>query len=413
MRDLFASLTPRGRTFLAAGLTVVLCSFAVGQSSLMRIGLLLTVVPVVAMLFMNRARYHLTLVRELVPPVVTAGDQVEVRLGLSNAGRAPTGYLMLEDSLPFALGSRPRFVLESTARPWQRQVSYRVRSDVRGQFEVGPMSLRTGDPFGLVEIGRTFRTTSTLTVTPRWVPLPSVPLTARSSGSGDHRLRAFSHGNAEDVTVREYRQGDDLRRVHWRTSARVGDLMVRSEEHPWQSRALVLVDNRVTSHRGTGAGSSFETALSVAASVVKHLTDRGWTVRLAATQGVTLVSTDHGVGRTDPAPLMEAMALMHTSPGAPLDPKALTHWESGVLTVAVLGSTSADDHTYLRRLAQRSAPALAMVLDVDQWAGSGTGSGSDVSAVVANGWRAVEIGRTTALPSAWQWVARTARAGGA
>ena len=108
------------------------------------------------------------------------------------------------------------------------------------------MSVRVSDPFGLVELGRSFRSTATLTVTPRTVPLPPIPLGGAWTGSGDNRPRAFAIGSAEDVTVREYRRGDDLRRVHWRSSARVGELMVRREEQPWQSRATLFVDNRLS-----------------------------------------------------------------------------------------------------------------------------------------------------------------------
>ena len=76
-------------------------------------------------------------------------------------------------------------------------------------------------------------------------PLPTIPLTGAWTGSGDNRPRAFATGSAEDVTVREYRRGDDLRRVHWRSSARTGELMVRREEQPWQSRATLFLDNRL------------------------------------------------------------------------------------------------------------------------------------------------------------------------
>ena len=122
-------------------------------------------------------------------------------------------------------------------------------------------------------------------VTPRVVPLPPVPLSGVWTGSGDNRPRAFASGSAEDVTVREYRRGDDLRRVHWRSSAHAGELMVRREEQPWQSRATLFVDNRKIAHRGTGAASSLEHAVSIAASVAVHLVQRGFSVRLVTAAG--------------------------------------------------------------------------------------------------------------------------------
>ena len=63
----------------------------------------------------------------------------------------------------------------------------------------------------------------------------------------------------DDVIPRAYRDGDELRRVHWRSTARYGELMVRREEQRWRNRATVLLDSRSISHMGTGAGSSFET----------------------------------------------------------------------------------------------------------------------------------------------------------
>ena len=206
--------------------------------------MLLLALPLLTVAVVGRNRYRLALVRTVTPQLVAAGQPARVTLTLANEGRAPNGVLLLEDQVPYVLGTRPRFVLEGIGQGWRHSVSYQVRSDVRGRFEIGPMSVRVSDPFGLVELGRTFRTTVPLTVTPRTVPLPQIPLGGAWTGSGDNRPRAFATGSAEDVTVREYRQGDDLRRVHWRSSAKLGELMVRREEQPWQSRATLFLDNR-------------------------------------------------------------------------------------------------------------------------------------------------------------------------
>ncbi len=156
-----------------------------------------------------------------------------------------------------------------------------MRSDVRGQFDVGPMRVRLSDPFGLVDAGPHVREHLLARGdAPRWCALPAVPLSGAWTGAGDNRPRAFASGSAEDVTVREYRRGDDLRRVHWRSSAHAGELMVRREEQPWQSRATLFLDNRRSAHRGQGAASSLEHAVSLAASIAVHLVQRGFMVRL-------------------------------------------------------------------------------------------------------------------------------------
>ena len=285
MREGLAGLTARGRAFVAAGATAVVCAILLGQDALTRVGVLLVALPLLTAYLIGRSRYRLALVRTVSPQLVTAGQPAQVQLEITNEGRTPTGVLLLEDHVPYVLGTRPRFVVEGIGHGWHRSVTYQVRSDLRGRFEIGPMTVRVADPFGLVELGRAFQTTVPLTVTPRTVVLPTIPLTGAWTGSGDNRPRAFATGSAEDVTVREYRRGDDLRRVHWRSSARTGELMVRREEQPWQSRATLFLDNRRLAHRGRGAASSLEHAVSAAASVAVHLARRGFVVRLVTADG--------------------------------------------------------------------------------------------------------------------------------
>jgi len=271
MREALAALTTRGRAFIAAGVTAVVCAMLLDQRDLLRVGVLLALLPLVTAFFLGRSRYRLGLVRSVSPSQVPVGQHARVKLDLSNDGRMPTGLLLLEDHLPYVLGTRPRFVVDRMGPKWKRTIEYGVRSDLRGRFTIGPMTVRLSDPFGLVEMNRAFQSTAGFVVTPRVLTLPAIPLSGAWTGSGDNRPRAFATGSAEDVTVREYRRGDDLRRVHWRSSARVGELMVRREEQPWQSRATLFLDNRRFSHRGSGAASSLEHAVSAAASIAIHL----------------------------------------------------------------------------------------------------------------------------------------------
>ncbi len=305
MRDAMRALTVRGRAFLAAGVTAFVCALFLGYDELVRVGALLILLPVATAFFLGRSRYRLGLVRSINPAQVSAGQQARVQLDLTNDGRMPTGLLLLEDQLPYVLGTRPRFVVDRMGPRWKRSVGYLVRSDVRGRFDVGPMKVRLSDPFGLIELDRTFQSRSTLVVTPRVHTLPAIPLSGAWTGSGDNRPRAFASGSAEDVTVREYRRGDDLRRVHWRSSAHAGELMVRREEQPWQSRATLFLDNRTFAHRGTGAASSLEHAVSIAASVAVHLAQRGFRVRLVTAggeeSGVRLARARGHVRRDRPA----------------------------------------------------------------------------------------------------------------
>jgi uncharacterized protein (DUF58 family) len=407
MREALAGLTVRGRAFLAAGVTAVVCALVLGQPALSQVGVLVLALPLVSAYFIGRSRYRLALVRSVTPQLVTAGQPAVVRLTLTNEGRTPSGVLLLEDHLPYVLGTRPRFVLERISQGWRRELDYQIRSDVRGRFEIGPVTVRVKDPFGLVELGRAFKTTAPLTVTPRTVPLGPIPLGGAWTGSGDNRPRAFAVGSAEDVAVREYRRGDDLRRVHWRSSARLGELMVRREEQPWESRATLFLDNRLVSHRGQGIASSLEAAVSAAASIAAHLSQRGISVRLVTAAGENTVNDWHSRDADlNTGPLLEALAVVHADKQPALNTAWLTEGSHDGLLVAVLGSVGAHDLPVLRRMHAHSAAALAVTVDVDAWTDAATAPAETATMLSQQGWRAVRFGPNDQLPPVWEELGR-------
>jgi uncharacterized protein (DUF58 family) len=408
MREALAAMTTRGRAFVAAGITALACAVVLGQDDLLRVGVLLACLPLVTAFTVGRSRYRLGLVRSVSPTQVTAGKEARVHLELTNDGRLPTGLLLLEDKVPFVLGNRPRFVVDRMATGRRRTVSYAVRSDVRGKYTVGPLAVRVSDPFGLVELNRTFSSTTSLVVVPRVFPLPPIPLSGAWTGSGDNRPRAFATGSAEDVTVREYRQGDDLRRVHWRSSARVGDLMVRREEQPWQSRATLFLDNRVLAHRGRGVASSFEHAVTAAASIAVHLVQRGFTVRLVTASGEEPGGAWHerGGAAGETAPLLESLAVVTHADRPDLDTRWLQDPGHSGLLVAVVGAVADHDRAAFTRMRHTAATAMAVALDVEAWAGVRTGGeGHDPIGVIrlrAQGWQTVAAAPDMPLSAVWQ-----------
>jgi uncharacterized protein (DUF58 family) len=280
MGEAFRGLTTRGRSFLAAGLAATLSALVLGEKDLLRVSILLLALPLLAAWHVGRARYKLACQRSLDPYRVQAGGTARVLLRLQNVSRLPTGTLLLEDKLPYALGSRPRLVLDRLGSQQASSVAYTVRAELRGRYEVGPLTLRMTDPFGLCEMTRSFPSADRLTVIPQVTPLPQVRLAGEYVGTGDSRARSVAVHGEDDAATREYRQGDDLRRVHWRSTARVGELMVRREEQPWESRATVVLDTRAFAHRGEGPTASFEWAVSAAASIAVHLRHTGYRLRL-------------------------------------------------------------------------------------------------------------------------------------
>ncbi len=409
LRIAFRSLTSRGRAFLSAGATALVCAVLVGLDDLGRIGVLLLALPLLSVVLVTRSRHRLGLVRTVEPGRIAAGQAARVTLALSNEGRSPTGLLLLEEQVPYTLGERPRFVIDRMGAGWHRRISYELRPELRGRYPVGPLTVRLHDPFGLVQVDRTFTSSTHLVVTPRVVDLPAITLSGVWTGSGDNRPRDFAGGSAEDVTVREYRRGDDLRRVHWRASAHAGELMVRREEQPWQSRATIFLDNRVLVHRGTGPRSSLEYAVSLAASTARHLVQRGFRVRLVTADGVLGGQNwhEHGAVSTEFGPLLDALAVL-----GPADRVACeTTWLNDAHQVGVLiglwGEVTEADRPLLRQMHRAARRALGVSLEVERWEGRAGGSGEQVLA--SEGWRAVVAGPADPMPQVWQHLGRAAR----
>jgi len=183
MRSLLAAFTTRGTSFLAAGAAASLAGLFLGERDLVSVGIFLLVLPLFSALAAGRARYRLSCVRSISPPRVAAGQSALVRVHLENVSRLPTGLLLAEDTVPYALGTRPRYVLNGIERGGSRELSYPLRSDLRGKFVVGPLEIRIADAFGLVELGRSFSSRTTFVVTPKVVPLPRAVSCAGCTGA--------------------------------------------------------------------------------------------------------------------------------------------------------------------------------------------------------------------------------------
>ncbi|MFF8968074.1 DUF58 domain-containing protein [Streptomyces sp. NPDC014995] len=416
-RTALAGLTTRGRSFLAAGIAAAICAYVLGQPDLLRVGLLLAALPLVCAAVVYRTRYRVAGSRRLSPARVPAGSEARVHLRMDNVSRLPTGLLMLQDRVPYVLGPRPRFVLDRVEAGGRREVSYRVRSDLRGRYPLGPLQLRLNDPFGMCELTRSFSTYDTLTVIPRVEPLPPVRLTGEAKGYGEGRQRSLALAGEDDVIPRGYRYGDDLRRVHWRSTARYGELMVRREEQPQRSRCTVLLDTRGPAFGGAGPDSAFEWAVSATASVLVHMLERGFSVRLLTDTGNSVPGegADGFAGANQESAdaaglMMDTLAVIDHSDGTGLSRAydVLRGGNEGLL-VAFLGDLDEEQAAVAAKMRQRSGGAVAFLLDGDSW-GREPNDVSDpmnrteerLRMLREAGWTAVSVPRGAPLTELWR-----------
>jgi uncharacterized protein (DUF58 family) len=214
------------------------------------------------------------------------GETVQAAVDLRNDGRLGTGVLLVEDRCPYALRAgpaqtSPRFLVPGVASGATQTISYGLTATTRGRWVIGPLRLRMRDPFGVAERARGFTATSELVVYPQVEALAAGARMGAHIGSGTRDQRRLIGSGDEFHTIREYRTGDDLRRVHWASTARRQGLMVRQTEQAWVARATVLLDARTAAHRGVGTHSTFEAAVVAAASVLAHLDGLGYETRLS------------------------------------------------------------------------------------------------------------------------------------
>jgi uncharacterized protein (DUF58 family) len=209
--------------------------------------------------------------------------------------------------------------------------TYRVMCRPRGVYRVGPAQAVSGDPLGLAELAAPDGPVDQLVVYPTVEILDGFPMVRGQDPSMAASRPEHSQRGGEDFyTLREYQRGDDLRRVHWPSSAKTDQLMIRQLETPWQSRALVMLDVRSQVYESADA---FETAVSGAASVVTHLVRSGFDADLWAGDPNAIDATRYGAA-------MERLALVQPTSAIDLESVAshIRHKGGGGALVIVTGT---------------------------------------------------------------------------
>ena len=412
MREAMRGLTTRGRSFLAAAAAAAISATVLGERDLLRVAVLLAALPLLAAAYVGRSRYKLACTRSLDPVRTPVGSSARVILRLQNMSRLPTGTLLLEDRLPYALGSRPRVVLERLGAHQASSVAYTVRTEVRGRYPVGPLVVRLTDPFGLCELSRSFPTVDRLIVIPQVVPLPAVRLGGEYAGTGDSRARSVAVHGEDDAATREYRNGDDLRRVHWRSTARTGELMVRREEQPWDSRATVVLDTRVGAHRGEGPTASFEWAVSAAASIAMHLRHAGYKVRMVTGSGVDVDATEIGGDGV----ILDTLADVKLAQAGDISVlvEMVRRRSDGGLVIGLFGSLTVAEAELLTGLRGNGATCIGFAIDSSTWTPMAAADRQEADrqhsaaalSLVRSGWRSVPVVHGDQLPALWPAAAR-------
>ncbi|MGI9607761.1 MAG: DUF58 domain-containing protein [Acidimicrobiales bacterium] len=272
-------LTSAGKTFLAIGAISFVVGALLDYRTLVALGIAFLVAVAIGRLWIVR-RPRVEASRVVVPERVRAGRPARTHLTITNGGRRRTsGGIAYEtfgaDQIPVELpGLEPG---DSAV------VTTELPTELRGVFRVGPLDVTRGDPFGLVRSGEPEEGVARLWVHPVVHTLDPFPSGLARDLDGPESGEALE-GGITFHTLREYVRGDDLRLIHWRSSARSNKLMVRHNVDTNHPRSLIVLDTRASSY----TAESFEDAVRAAASIVVASLNRGFEFRLLTTDGLEL-----------------------------------------------------------------------------------------------------------------------------
>ncbi|MEN8237579.1 MAG: DUF58 domain-containing protein [Actinomycetota bacterium] len=263
--------TTRGWAAIGAAAALVMLWLIFGEDLLLAVAVFLGIGVAGGSIYVRLAAPRLRLTREIQPQQLHDGERAVVDLALESQRKV---YRVTVEDRVHGLGSAT-FIADRVSDGDTMAGRYEVISRPRGVYRVGPAKISIGDPLGFTESMSTFGHASRLVVYPRIENLAGVP-TGRGQDQTISTSRAsFWHTGGEDFyTLREYQHGDDMRKVHWPSSARRDALMVKQLEMPWQSRAFIVLDPRSEPH---SSAESFEQAVRGAASTLHHLFKSGYT----------------------------------------------------------------------------------------------------------------------------------------
>ena len=300
------------------------------------------------------ARVRLRVGRQVRPVRIHAGQPARVDLSLHNAGRR-TPVLRVRDPVSGTRGAD--LAVGPLHRDETAMAAYRIPTQRRGALTVGPLDVDLTDPFGLASSTLRAAGAVELKILPKVDDVAPVPFTlGHDPHSSAFSAHALGRVGEDFYALRHYTVGDDLKRVHWKSTARQDELMVRQDELPWQGRATVLLDNR----RHAYDDDTYEAAVSATASVVVACSRRRDLVRVVTTNGG---DSGFGTGGAHVDAILEYLATVNPSEQGTLQAATTTlhRTSAGGALVAVLGSADRPEIDAVLRL-KSSYGAVSVVV---------------------------------------------------
>ncbi len=385
-------LTTRGRCLIAGGGAAIVCAYLLDERDLLRVGILAVALPLIALLVVFGHPTRLTAEHRATPNRLHPGSTGTVEVRIGNAGTSRSRGVTVTDAPTPGLTDGVRCALPPLRPRAAAVVRYRLHATRRGRYTIGDVSVRIADPLGLCALQRTIPAGTDVLVVPLVTPLSGVPaMSGMRSAAGD-TAGSSAAGGDPDVRMRPYVPGDDIRTIHWRASARRGDLVVRTREPVSHGSATVVIDHRAAAHQGDGPDSSLEAAVSLAASISVHILMSDYQLHLATHSGAVVASGGDVIDDV-------LVGLAELQADAGLSFAGVPSHDAGTV-IAVTGSLTARDVRRLVASKPAGSRGLVFVLDTGAWpraersshgqdAEAALGADEAASALRAGGWAAI------------------------
>jgi Uncharacterized conserved protein (some members contain a von Willebrand factor type A (vWA) domain) len=299
------------------------------------------------------------------------GDDLRTTYSISNASNLPKPWLEVYNptDLPVPLPGRALGLRSWAQRSWVAIVPLTRR----GTFRVEPMIVRTGDPFGFFEAAATVGRPTMVTVFPQVVPLPRWRLpNANLEGSHSAPERTLQTTPLA-TTVRPYAPGDSFNRIHWRSTARLGEIQVKEFDLEQTADVWLYVDLETPVQAGEGDVSTVEESLRVAASIAHDAFLENRAVGLT-TSGHRLVSIPADRGPRQRQKVMQLLAAVEGDGMTPLAEVLLTglpKLRRGMTAVVITPSRERVWIRTLTTLRGRGVTAAVVLLDAPSYESAG------------------------------------------
>jgi len=251
-------------------------------------------------------RPELQVQRDVIPNRVSEGDAASGVITITNVGRRSPTMEATE-----AIGNSSIVLsLPSLAAGAVHTAQYRLPTERRGAYSIGPLRIGHSDPFRLISVSHSDTAEAMLLVHPRTHTASPIPTGRSQELEGPANVHA-PHGGIAFHSLREYQPGDDPRLIHWRSSARTGNLMVRHTVITNEPKLMIVLDTSANPYDD----ESFEDAVRVAASLVLAGSTKRYPVEFRTTGGIRGSVDANGLGQADVMDKLAAVQPNASDPG--------------------------------------------------------------------------------------------------